>query len=303
MAEKILGMTLVTYQTGPRGQRVGRVLVEQGLKIKRELYLGIVLDRSTEKPVLMVSQEGGVEIEKVAEETPDRIFREYINPAVGLAGYQTRKLAFALGLEGPQIAQASKFMIGGLGRVSRHRRLAHRDQPADRHRRRRAARARRQDDVRRQRPVPARRDQGDARSRRRGSARDRGVEVLAELHQARRHHRLHGQRRGPGHGDDGHHQAGRRRAGKLPRRRRRRQRRADQERVSHPDVRQERQGGAHQHLRRHPALRRARRRGDCRGARSRRAGARSSSAWKGPTWNRGSRCCATAASTSPPPTP
>jgi succinyl-CoA synthetase beta subunit len=109
-AEQILGMNLVTYQTGPRGQRVGRVLVEQGLQIKRELYLGVVLDRSTEKPVMMVSQEGGVEIEKVAEETPDRIFREYINPAVGLAGYQTRKLAFALGLEGPQIAQASKFM-------------------------------------------------------------------------------------------------------------------------------------------------------------------------------------------------
>ena len=110
VAEKILGMTLVTYQTGPRGQRVGRVLVEQGLKIARELYLGIVLDRSTEKPVLMVSPDGGVEIEKVAEETPDRIFREYINPAVGLAGYQTRKLAFALGLQGPQIAQASMFM-------------------------------------------------------------------------------------------------------------------------------------------------------------------------------------------------
>ena len=86
MAEKILGMNLVTHQTGPRGQRVGRVLVEQGLKISRELYLGVVLDRSTEKPVLMVSQEGGVEIEKVAEETPDRIFKEYINPAVGLAG-------------------------------------------------------------------------------------------------------------------------------------------------------------------------------------------------------------------------
>jgi succinyl-CoA synthetase beta subunit len=110
VAEKILGMTLVTYQTGPRGQRVGRVLVEQGLKIARELYLGVVLDRSTEKPVFMVSPDGGVEIEKVAEETPDRIFREYINPAVGLAGYQTRKLAFALGLQGPQIAQASKFM-------------------------------------------------------------------------------------------------------------------------------------------------------------------------------------------------
>jgi succinyl-CoA synthetase beta subunit len=109
-AEQILGMTLVTYQTGPRGQRVGRVLVEQGLSIARELYLGIVLDRATEKPVLMVSPEGGVEIEKVAEETPDRIFREYINPGVGLAGYQARRLAFALGLEGPQIGQAVKFM-------------------------------------------------------------------------------------------------------------------------------------------------------------------------------------------------
>jgi succinyl-CoA synthetase beta subunit len=109
-AEKILGMNLVTIQTGPRGQRVGRVLVEQGLSIARELYLGIVLDRATEKPVLMVSQEGGVEIEKVAEETPDRIFREYINPGVGLAGYQARRLAFALGLEGPQIGQAVKFM-------------------------------------------------------------------------------------------------------------------------------------------------------------------------------------------------
>jgi succinyl-CoA synthetase beta subunit len=109
-AEKILGMNLVTHQTGPRGQRVGRVLVEQGLSIARELYLGIVLDRSTEKPVLMVSSDGGVEIEKVAEETPERIFREYINPGVGLAGYQARQLAFALGLEGAQIGQAVKFM-------------------------------------------------------------------------------------------------------------------------------------------------------------------------------------------------
>jgi succinyl-CoA synthetase beta subunit len=109
-AEKILGMNLVTYQTGPRGQRVGRVLVEQGLSIVRELYLGIVLDRSTEKPVLMVSPDGGVEIERVAEETPERIFREYITPGLGLAGYQARKLAFALGLEGAQISQAVKFM-------------------------------------------------------------------------------------------------------------------------------------------------------------------------------------------------
>jgi succinyl-CoA synthetase beta subunit len=110
-AARMLGTTLVTYQTGPAGQKVGRVLVEQGLKIKRELYLGLVIDRSSEKPVMMVSPDGGVEIEKVAEQTPERIFKEFINPGVGLRGYQTRKLAFALGLEGQQIAQVSKLMM------------------------------------------------------------------------------------------------------------------------------------------------------------------------------------------------
>ena len=109
-AADMIGMRLVTHQTGPAGQVVQRVLVEQGLKIKRELYLGIVLDRSTERPVLMVSPDGGVEIEKVAEDTPDRIFKEYIHPGAGLSPYQTRKLAFALGLDGGQVAQAGKLM-------------------------------------------------------------------------------------------------------------------------------------------------------------------------------------------------
>jgi len=106
----MLGMRLVTYQTGPEGQVVQRVLIEQGLSIARELYLGIVLDRSSEKPVLMVSQDGGVDIEKVAHETPERIFKEFIHPGAGLAGYQTRKLAFALGLKGPQVSEAGKLM-------------------------------------------------------------------------------------------------------------------------------------------------------------------------------------------------
>ena len=110
-AAKILGMKLVTHQTGPSGQIVQRVLIEQGLKIQRELYLGIVLDRATERLVLMVSPEGGVEIEKVAEETPEKIFKEFIHPGIGLSAYQTRKLAFALGLTGPQVAQASKMMM------------------------------------------------------------------------------------------------------------------------------------------------------------------------------------------------
>ena len=109
-ATDMIGMRLVTHQTGPEGQVVERVLVEQGLGITRELYLGIVLDRATEKPVLMASQDGGVDIEKVAHETPERIFKEYIHPGAGLAPFQTRKLAFALGLKGPQVAQAAKFM-------------------------------------------------------------------------------------------------------------------------------------------------------------------------------------------------
>ncbi|MCA1559487.1 MAG: ADP-forming succinate--CoA ligase subunit beta [Acidobacteria bacterium] len=109
-AKDMIGMRLVTIQTGPAGQLVERVLVEQGLKIERELYLGLVLDRATERPVLMASQEGGVEIEKVAEETPDRIYKEFIHPGAGLSAFQTRKLAFALGLEGPQIAQAARLM-------------------------------------------------------------------------------------------------------------------------------------------------------------------------------------------------
>jgi succinyl-CoA synthetase beta subunit len=109
-AQKMIGMRLVTHQTGADGQTVHRVLVEQGLRIKRELYLGVVLDRSTERPVVMASQDGGVEIEKVAEETPERIVKEFVHPTAGLSPYQTRKLAFALGLEGAQIAKAGKLM-------------------------------------------------------------------------------------------------------------------------------------------------------------------------------------------------
>jgi succinyl-CoA synthetase beta subunit len=109
-AAKMIGMNLVTYQTGPAGQKVQRVLIEQGLAIQRELYLGLVLDRSSERLVLMVSSEGGVEIEKVAAETPEKIFKEFIHPGLGLTAFQTRKLAFALGLQGPQVAAAAKMM-------------------------------------------------------------------------------------------------------------------------------------------------------------------------------------------------
>jgi succinyl-CoA synthetase beta subunit len=106
----ILGMTLVTHQTGPEGKLVQRVLIEQGLTIARELYLAVVLDRATARPVIMASQDGGMDIEKVAANTPERIFKEYIHPTAGLEAYQARNLAFALGLEGPQIGQAVKLM-------------------------------------------------------------------------------------------------------------------------------------------------------------------------------------------------
>jgi succinyl-CoA synthetase beta subunit len=110
-AEKLLGMTLVTHQTGPEGRVVGRLLVEEGLGIARELYLGVVMDRATKCPVLMVSPDGGVEIEKVAEETPDRIFKVFIHPGVGLQAFQARQLAFSLGLEGAQVGKAVKLMM------------------------------------------------------------------------------------------------------------------------------------------------------------------------------------------------
>jgi succinyl-CoA synthetase beta subunit len=98
VASKLLGMNLVTHQTGPEGQKVRRLYVEQGLDIARELYLGLVVDRETRRIALMASTEGGVEIEKVAAETPEKILIEYVDPAIGLSGYQARKLAFGLGI-------------------------------------------------------------------------------------------------------------------------------------------------------------------------------------------------------------
>ncbi len=109
IASEIVGMTLVTHQTGPDGKEVGKVLVEEGLEIERELYLGIVLDRTTSQLVFMASTEGGVEIEKVAAETPEKILKEYIDPSVGLQAFQARKLAFGLGLQGEQVKNALKF--------------------------------------------------------------------------------------------------------------------------------------------------------------------------------------------------
>src|SRR5262245_7158779 len=98
LAEKILGMQLVTHQTGPEGQKVQRLYIEQGLDIARELYLGMVVDREKRRIAVMASTEGGVEIEKVAAETPERILTEHVDPVTGLGAYQARKIAFGLGI-------------------------------------------------------------------------------------------------------------------------------------------------------------------------------------------------------------
>src|SRR5215468_7925423 len=112
LASKILGMTLVTHQTGPEGRIVRRLLIEETLAIERELYLGIVLDRTEAKPVFMASQAGGMEIEQVAAENPNAILKEYLDPGIGLEAFQARKLAFGLGLKPAQISPAVKFMSG-----------------------------------------------------------------------------------------------------------------------------------------------------------------------------------------------
>jgi succinyl-CoA synthetase beta subunit len=110
IAAQMLGMKLVTHQTGPEGREVRVLLVEEGLPIDKEFYLGIVLDRTTGRPVFMASAAGGMDIEEVAASTPEQIFKEQVDPAVGFRPFQARKLAFKLGLPSELINEAAKFM-------------------------------------------------------------------------------------------------------------------------------------------------------------------------------------------------
>ena len=111
-ANDILGKTLVTHQTGPEGKEVQTLLVEEGCDIDQEYYLGVVLDRATGLVTMMASSEGGVEIEKVAEETPEKIIKVAIDPAVGFSSYAGRKLAYNIGMKGEQVKEASVFFQG-----------------------------------------------------------------------------------------------------------------------------------------------------------------------------------------------
>jgi succinyl-CoA synthetase beta subunit len=111
-ANEILGKTLVTHQTGPEGKEVKRLLIEEGCNIKKEYYVGLVLDRATSRIVLMASEEGGTEIEEVAAKTPEKIFKEEIDPLLGLMPYQARRIALRINIPKELVNQAVKFMTG-----------------------------------------------------------------------------------------------------------------------------------------------------------------------------------------------
>src|SRR3978361_1153760 len=111
IAKKILGMTLITHQTGPEGRLVQRLLIEETLPIERELYLGIVLDRTSGKNVFMASAEGGMEIEEVAAHSPEKILKEPIEPGIGFTSFQARKLAFGIGVPAASVNATAAAMI------------------------------------------------------------------------------------------------------------------------------------------------------------------------------------------------
>lgn len=110
-AKELLGKTLVTHQTGPEGKEIKRLYIEEGCDIQKEYYVGFVIDRATDRVTLMASEEGGTEIEKVAVETPEKIFKETIDPVVGLAPYQARRIAFNINIPKESINKAAKFLV------------------------------------------------------------------------------------------------------------------------------------------------------------------------------------------------
>ncbi|HET7657401.1 MAG TPA: ATP-grasp domain-containing protein, partial [Bacillales bacterium] len=111
-AEELLGKTLVTHQTGPEGKEVKRLYIEEGCDIQKEYYVGLVLDRAKSRVVLMGSEEGGTEIEEVSANTPEKIFREEIDPVLGLMPYQARRIAFKMNIPAKLVGKAAKFMMG-----------------------------------------------------------------------------------------------------------------------------------------------------------------------------------------------
>ena len=221
----MLGSTLVTHQTGPKGKLVNRLYIEDGSAIDKEFYLSMLVDRGNSRVAIVVSTEGGMDIEKVAHDTPEKIITVSVDPVD--RHLAASRAAHRQGAR-PRRRSAKADEPAAHRALPRLRREGHepaRDQSAGRHQGREADLPRRQDRLRRQRAVPPSRRRGAARRDRGRREGNRGVEVRSQLRRARRQDRLHGQRRRPRHGDHGHHQALRRGAGELPRRRRRRHRR------------------------------------------------------------------------------
>ena len=230
LADQMIGSTLVTAQTGETGKRVHRVLIERASRIDREFYLSMIVDRVSQKIVVIASAEGGVEIEQVAADRPDAIHTEYVDPGVGLLDFQCRKVATAIGLAEPRRVVHTT-AEADLPALPRQGLPAARDQPVHRDRGRRPGGARLQDAVRRQRAVPAVGRRRAPRLRRGGPEGGRCVRPRPQLRGAGRERRLHRERRGPRDGHDGRDRPPRRTSGELPRRRRRREPGEDRERV------------------------------------------------------------------------
>ena len=222
-AKEMLGNTLVTKQTGPAGKQVNRLYIEDGADIERELYLSLLVDRSVGRIAFVVSTEGGMDIEAVAHDTPEKIVTVAIDPETGV----TAPTSTALN-DGAEARRRRRPRTARRCSRSLYKAFVEKDMSLlevnplivmkDGRLRVLDAKVSFDNNALFRHPELA----GAARHDRGGREGDRGVEIRPRLCRARRQYRLHGQRRRPRHGDDGHHQALRRRAGQLPRRRRRR---------------------------------------------------------------------------------
>ncbi len=154
-ATNILGMQLVTHQTGPEGKKVNRLLIEEGADIKKELYVSLVVDRVSQKVALMASSEGGMDIEEVAAHSPEKIHTLIVDPAAGLQDAEADDIARKIGVPDASVPQARRGTARPVQGVLGNRRFAGRNQPADPDRRRQGDRARRQVQLRLQRDVPS----------------------------------------------------------------------------------------------------------------------------------------------------
>ena len=219
---RILGSTLVTHQTGPQGKKVNRLYIEEGSAIDREFYLSALIDRETSRVAFVVSTEGGMDIEEVAHNTPEKILTFSVDPATGIMPHHGRRVAQALKLSGDLAKQVETLLPKLYAAFTQKDMSLLEINPLVVTKDNQDHLPRRQGRLRRQRALSPSRRGGAARPHRRGRQGSRGLQIRPLLHRARRLDRLHGQRRRARHGEHGHHQALRHDAGQLPRRRRQR---------------------------------------------------------------------------------